>query len=200
MPFYIRTFPPILFYLCLLSLALLENAVTALICHQGYTKNGNICYDFNQRPLNWDQCNAYCTSQNSIMLCIQDSTQQNYVTSFSGGSEQLIGLYKTPGTNNLNWVAGCTSSYTNFAPGEGGATSEEGTMNFPSLGNRWADVPKTWGAQCHCQMNAFEVPTSQPSRQPSSQPSRQPSGQPNCMPTTQPSSQPFGNPTSQPSN
>jgi hypothetical protein len=172
-------------HLLLVAFAVVAKLGYSLICPAGFTQNGNLCYDFRNAAslFTWDNCNSYCLAESATMLCIQNSAQQTYTWSQVAYSLVWIGYYKTPATNNFQWVSGCTSTYSALGSGEGYNVNEQVAAMYLPISGQWIDTIRNNAAACYCQANAVEAPTAQPSHQPSIQPTSQPSSQPSMQPT-----------------
>jgi hypothetical protein len=88
-------------------------------CHYGTKSYNNICYKFDVGTgFSWSGCKSKCASEGASMLCIPDSStnnwiayqlsQQGYMYSWIGISGYNDGKYK--------WVSGCSSPYTYSTP------------------------------------------------------------------------------------
>ena len=74
---------------------------------------------------NWDQCNAYCPTSypGASMLCVNNAAENTWINSQYGGQSYWIGYTDMlaygggKDTKQYGWVTGCSSTYTNWSPG-----------------------------------------------------------------------------------
>jgi hypothetical protein len=150
----------------------------------------------------WDQCNAYCTGSYSgiTMLCVNNAAENEWIRLQiqSGGAYIWIGYTDmlpfggAKGTKQYGWVTGCSSTYTNWYPGEpdNWANNEDYAEVHPHTG-QWFDegdesTVQQHLAQCGCQYKlAFTTtPSSRPTANPSSGLTFSPSSGPSAIPSS----------------
>jgi hypothetical protein len=136
-------------------LGLIPALIQALDCPSGYTLNGNICYDFRNpdtRTLR-STCLSQCTSSGAMMLCIQNQDQQDYIYGRRSSTNFWLGYERSGG--GFVWVAGCSSSYTHWYPGEGTSGEQYAIMEM-GVNGLWSDWNENGNlAACVCQQTAF---------------------------------------------
>ncbi len=96
----------------------------------------------------WDQCNAYCPTRytSATMLCVNNAAENDWIYSQYGGQNGWIGYTDMPpygggkGTMQYGWVTGCSSTYTNWYPGEpNNVNNNEDYAHMRGAGNSWND-------------------------------------------------------------
>ena len=116
------------------------------------------------------------------MLCITDSATNSWVANQIGSNTPAwIGLSDLPEQNgNYRWVAGCASTYTNWASGEPNSVGTESCAEGFVNGQYWNNLPNASNGVCSCQYSV--APTSSPTQAPSN-PTSDPSAEPSATPT-----------------
>jgi len=147
-----------------------------LSCASGWELNGGKCYlinpNFNSGSTSggWNQCNSYCQKsyQGATMLCIQDGTQNYWLTSkymniFWVGYTDMPPYGGGKGSKNYGWVTGCSSGYTNWFSGSSEPNNERNNEDCTMIwtaaddwGNsyqiaQWNDIDCSKSFQCGCQ-------------------------------------------------
>ena len=167
------------------------------LCQTGWIQYRNNCYNFNIQSLSWSDCNSLCASLSSSMLCITDSATNYWVANQIGSNTPAwIGLSDLPEQDgNYRWVAGCSSTYTNWGSGEPNNLGTESWVGgFVRDGQYWYNLNASNGV-CSCQYSV--APTSSPTQAPSN-PSPAPSVKPTATPTIVKSYPPTPVPTNTP--
>ncbi len=111
----------------------------------------------------WDQCNTYCAASypGATMLCVNNATENEWIRIQSAGYYMWIGYTDMPpygggkGTKQYGWVTGCSSTYTNWYPGQPdyNYNNEDYAIVYPNglNGGSWYDYYDS--AHCGCQYN-----------------------------------------------
>ena len=175
-------------------------------CASGWVQNGESCYLIRAAVGGfyggtWDQCNAYCTTASypgATMLCINNAAENTWIhPQFRGayfwiGYTDMLPYGGGKGTKQYGWVTGCSSTYTNWYPGEpdNWANNEDYAEVHPHTG-QWFDegdesTVQQHLAQCGCQYKlAFTTtPSSRPTANPSSGLTFSPSSGPSAIPSS----------------
>ncbi|PSN19462.1 hypothetical protein C7271_07210, partial [filamentous cyanobacterium CCP5] len=83
----------------------------------GVTYNGSL-YVLTDSVMTWLNAQAYAESLGGNLVTINDSTEENWIRSVFGTSEQFwIGLNDQAANTQFKWVSGEALTYTNFEPG-----------------------------------------------------------------------------------
>ena len=106
----------------LLTVAAILSAVQA-DCPSGWVVYGTNCYQFGISPSNlstWTGCQSSCANLGATMLCVGNAAENSFIQSHIGSAYTWLGYSDYGRTPLLNfaWVAGCTSTYTNWSGGE----------------------------------------------------------------------------------
>jgi len=92
-------------------------------CQHGWSYYDAKCYKFKLSIVNnefylfsWSGCRSVCASLGASMLCIPDSTTNDWIANQMGGYlAAWIGYSDLPNNDgNYEWVTGCSSSYTKY--------------------------------------------------------------------------------------
>ena len=88
-------------------------------CLSGWSNYYKNCYNFNiGTSHSWSACLSQCTSFDTSMLCIPDSSTNSWISNQLlelGYSYSWIGYSDLPNKDgNYKWVSGCCSSYTYY--------------------------------------------------------------------------------------
>ena len=155
----------------------------------------------------WDQCNAYCTTSYSgaTMLCVNNAAENEWIRSQASVNIMWIGYTDMPpygggkGTKQYGWVTGCSSTYTNWSPGQ--PDIDVNTQSYAQIndhnGGLWGDFQIYAQINCGCEYNPALTTT--PSSRLTTASSSHPSTVPSSRPTVVPSSNSTSSPTATPS-
>ena len=140
-------------------------------CNSGWTSFGSNCYKFAISTGDWNACNSACSSLNAMMLCVKDAATNDWLWNQTGGgtSETWIGLSDISRNGTYTWVSGCSSTYTNWYPGQPDFNSNQFYAYYPTWGNKQWDNNQVLNKRCACQTAApstvapSKVPTAAPS-------------------------------------
>jgi hypothetical protein len=113
--------------------------VESLQCLAGFTLNNGVCYDFRSiTSVSFYACQSTCASTGSMMPCIEDLAQHNYIYSHISTAPYIwLGVVKSGGT--WNWPAGCPSTYFKWNTGEG-TSGEAFALIHSGVSGNWVDV------------------------------------------------------------
>ena len=152
-----------------------------------WVEYGGSCYLFNpafnsgSTTGTWDQCNTYCPTRYSgaTMLCVRNAAEMSWIVPQSQYGDNWIGYTDMPpygggiGTKQYGWVTGCTSTYTNWAPGQPDYRgSDPYTAALFSWNGYWQDETSRTSTSCGCQYKlALTTPSSGSTSSPTSIPS-----------------------------
>ena len=103
--------------LFILAAALYLYSVEA-VCLDGWTLYNNNCYIFGLTSVKWPVCQTNCANLGATMLCVTDATTNAWMWSQTGGASTWIGLSDIGHFGTYLWVSGCSSTYTNWGPGQ----------------------------------------------------------------------------------
>jgi len=189
-------------FILFLLISILTSSYGQVTCASGWVQNGGSCYliaPILSGGLNygtWDQCNAYCPTSypGATMFCINNAAENAWIRGqFTNFNLYYIGYTDMPpygggiGTKQYGWVSGCSSTYTNWAPGQ--PNNQNNNQDYaavdPSSGT-WDDIPHHIH-YCGCEYTPALTTTS---TAPSSHPST-------FSPTATPSFEPFEVPVSE---
>jgi hypothetical protein len=239
-------------FILFILISILTPSYGQVTCASGWVQYGGNCYliipVFNSGSTtgSWDQCNAYCTTSypGATMLCVQNAAENTWMGSQYGGwvsgpngpglnywigYTDMLPYGGGQGTRQYGWVTGCSSTYTNWLPGEPNNLNTEDYTEVNIYG-QWNDRSQDDPKRCGCQYNPAppsKAPTSRPTVSssilptaapsslpstyptgtgpftiipvPSSRPSSSPTAVPSSRPTAVPSSRPTASPSSRPS-
>jgi hypothetical protein len=138
------------------------------------------------------------------MLCVNNAAENEWIRNQSGywiyiGYTDMPPYGGGKGTKQYGWVTGCSSTYTNWYPGQPDNSDniEDYAAVDPSVGGgSWIDWSPQYNLFCGCEYTPALTttpssrPTTVPSSHPSTVPSSRPSVAPSFRPTTAPSSHP----------
>jgi len=211
------------YFILTLLISILTPSYGQVTCASGWVQYGGICYLINpvfnsgSKSGAWDQCNVFCPTSYSgaTMLCVNNAAENAWIKSQYGESSYWIGYTDMlpygggKGTKQYGWITGCSSTYTNWTPGQpdnGGNGQDYGRVWHSG---EWDDEFPFSSFLCGCQYNpAPAVPfTGAPSSGPTAAP--RPStvapsaGGPTAVPFTRapskgPTSVPSSGPTAAP--
>jgi hypothetical protein len=104
-------------------------------CQSGWIHYNNNCYNFNVgADLSWSGCKSQCDSLGASMLCIPDSTTNDWIAGQLYRWEywgSWIGYSDLPyNDGNYEWVSGCSSLYSKSEYGSNDYTSDCVYMRF----------------------------------------------------------------------
>jgi len=119
----------------------------------------------------WDQCNAYCPTSyaGATMLCVNNAAENDWINS-QYESKYWIGYTDMPpygggkGTKQYGWVAGCSSTYTNwraYQPNNYFDNEDYAVVNWFKT-SEWDDVGLVGFVNCGCKYTPAS-PTAIPS-------------------------------------
>jgi hypothetical protein len=144
-------------------------------CATGWVQNGENCYYFPPwdkcvkvtldqcKRVTWDQCNAFCTKfaasyAGAKMLCIRNAADNSWIHYQAKAQFVWIGYTDLPpygggkGTKQYGWVTGCSSTYTNWMPGQPDnyRNEQDYAVQHP-IRSTWDDTSKTYVSGCACE-------------------------------------------------
>ena len=151
-------------------------------CQVGWIYYNNNCYKFNVGYNSWSGCKSQCASLGASMLCIPDSTTNNWIANQiyqNGYSYSWIGYSDLPNNDgNYEWVSGCSSSYSNSVYGNNYYYYD--CVYIYAYSGAWYRYDCSYYDSCSCEYSF--APTSFPTLSPTS-----PTINPTPIPTTRPS-------------
>jgi len=174
-----------------------------MTCASGWVQNGGSCYLFRPyfnsgtRTGTWEQCNTYCPTSypGATMLCVNNAAEDAWILNkfapywyqsdyYWIGYTDIRPYGGGKGSKQYGWVTGCSSTYTNWAPGTPDNVNniEDYTLVNPYSG-QWDDS-LVQPQYCGCQYNLARTTT------PSSRPIVIPSSGSTSSPTATPSFRP----------
>ena len=139
-------------------------------CQLGWSYYNANCYMFNVGTyFSWSGCKSQCASLGASMLCIPDSTTNNWIAnqiSQRGYSYSWIGYSDLPNQDgNFKWVSGCSSSYYNSGWGNNLYYSDCVYIYYDGAWYSSGDY-NSYSIACSCEYSLS--PTSSPTLSPSS--------------------------------
>ena len=155
-------------------------------CASGWVEYSGNCYLFNpvfnsgSTSGTWLQCNAYCTTSSipgATMLCIRNAAEMSWIVPQSQYGDNWIGYTDMlpygggKGTKQFGWVTGCSSTYSNWAPGQpdNGGNLLDNAALF-SWNGYWQDETSRSGTSCGCQYKLAQTTSSGPTSSPTTTP------------------------------
>ena len=122
----------------------------------------------------WNEYNNYCPTSNpgSTMLCVRTAAENAWILTQSRqeiwiGYTDMLPYGGGKGTRQYGWVTGCSSTYTNWSPGQpdNNGNNEDYTYTSPNRDNKWNDVSPQDTRYCGCQYTPVltTAPTYSPS-------------------------------------
>jgi hypothetical protein len=173
-------------YFILFSLiSILTSSYGQVTCATGWAAYGGSCLKFNpafnsdSTTGTWDQCNAYCNASypGATMLCVNNEAENDWMWSQYGGENGWIGYTDMPpygggkGTMQYGWVTGCSSTYTNWYPGEPNNSGNNEDYAYMRRDDKWNVEAPQDSHRCGCQYKLSTVfsstdPTAGPTSSP----------------------------------
>jgi hypothetical protein len=207
-------------FILFLLISILTQSYGQVTCASGWVQYGGNCYliipVFNSGSTtgSWDQCNAYCPTSypGATMLCVQNAAENTWMGSQYGGwvsgpsgpglnywigYTDMLPYGGGKGTKQYGWVTGCSSTYTNWLPGEPNNLNTEDYTEVNIYG-QWNDRSQDDPKRCGCQYNPAppsKAPTSRPTVSSSILPTTAPSSRPSTVPSSRPSIVSSSNPS-----
>jgi hypothetical protein len=119
--------------------------------------------------MSWSDCKAECAHLDASMLCITDDETNVWLANklIHNGQHPWIGYSDLPDKQGkYRWIDGCSSTYTNWCPGEpNNIVAEDCTaMTF---NGRWENLPDAAYSYTVCGCEYSTVPSLTPSSEPS---------------------------------
>jgi hypothetical protein len=198
-----------------LLISILTSSYGQVTCASGWYQYGGSCYLFNPAFNSgnnvgyWDKCHAYCPTSypGATMICVNNAAENDWIRTKFGylvGDRFLwIGYTDMPpygggkGTQQYGWVTGCSSTYTDWLPGQPDNSNNNEDYAALRVQNGWYDLYPN--DQWHCGCEYTPALTTTPSSRPTTAPSSHPSTAPSSRPSTVPSSGSTSSPTATPS-
>jgi hypothetical protein len=115
-----------------------------LACDVGWQLYGSNCYKVLQKE-DWGNCDMDCVSQSAMMLCIENSDQNDFATTLVSNDFWIGYSYEDSSISgtSFQWNTGCSSSYTNWDSGEPNRIVDDGVddcVEEDQQNGKWSDV------------------------------------------------------------
>jgi len=169
-------------FVLFLLISILTSSYGQVTCPSGWIQYGGSCYLIRIVAYTWDQCNAYCPTSypGATMLCVNNAAENEWMSSQYGGHlwigyTDMLPYGGGKGTKQYGWVTGCSSTYTNWYPGE--PNNSGNYQDYARMAGQWDDVTPENNEICPCEYTpaVTKTPSSRPTTVPSSRPSTVPS-------------------------
>lgn len=124
-------------------------------CPDGWTLFNHQCYFVDTTSSSYTECRSQCSSLSSEMLCIEDSTQDLFVSGLMTNINKgiWIGYSEEAVEGSYKWEGSCRSNYTNWASGQpnnfDGGLQDYAAKRPPENGG-WNDFVLDGLSATHC--------------------------------------------------
>jgi len=118
--------------------------------------------------MSWSNCKAECAHLDASMLCIADDETNVWLANklIHNGQYPWIGYSDLPDKQGkYRWIDGCSSTYTNWYPGEPNNIGTEDCIAM-TFNGRWENLPDVAYSYTVCGCEYSTVPSLTPSSEP----------------------------------
>lgn len=131
-------------------------------CEDGWNFYGGNCYfreDRKTARTSWEKAQKICETKQANLVTVNDANEQKFLDGILGKRGSWCGLNNKDNQNELKWVSGEKSDYTNWAPNQPSKSKKKRCVHIQvaSENHKWEMQKCAMKARFTCEKGRFRI-------------------------------------------